>query len=433
MNILCIGYYDKFSRFFLQIENELKQQYKGVEISIESTYLSGFLYSFVRRKSGSWISCNAWYKALKNKSFYEQQILNNAAYKGFDIEQIIEKHTSSDHTLRLQLMAYIDILETKVEKANLILMIGDLRLPFEVAKKIAEQKKIPIYHFEQGPFSTTLIDKKGVNANASIRGYTNDAPLTSEKQKFVDFFLQKTKSKKYNRSPIYRGLDYFLEFFLMKTSVFPPDIKINNSIFKKDYHSLNSKQFKPKNLMGHEKVYLLITQVPFDVNMTHHSPHYKNHTEILTNVHENLPNDSILVVREHPLYKGKYESSFYDYIKKSANIFVDNNDLYVTLNNVNAVIVNNSTVGLEAIAHNKAVLTLGNSYYDESNICLKMYEKKMLKNLLVEVLSYQPDKVKVINFLYYFFTEQVVEGYITDSKLIAASNVLKKISLNYKN
>ena len=105
----------------------------------------------------------------------------------------------------------------------------------------------------------------------------------------------------------------------------------------------------------------------------------------------------------------------------------------MTLNNVNAVIVNNSTVGLEAIAHNKAVLTLGNSYYDESNICLKMYEKKMLKNLLVEVLSYQPDKVKVINFLYYFFTEQVVEGYITDSKLIAASNVLKKISLNYKN
>ena len=431
MNVLCIGYYDKFSRFFLQIKKKLKQQNLLLKLTIESTYFSGFLYGFIRFQSGGWISMNAWLKVWRNQQNYQKHLAKNTIYKGFNIDELfLNQHVTN--YLKCQAMAYIDLFEKKLQNIDTLLMIGDLRLPFEIAKKIAFKNNIPVYFLEQGPFATTFIDTNGVNANANIRGYKPDSAYNKNKKDKVTVLLNRTKYKKYHRLPVYRGLDYLLELLLKKTLFFPPDLKIDHPLFKNSSKQIAEKIFKATE-HPNKNVYLLICQVPYDVNMTHHSPHYNNHFDILRDVHQNLPENSILIVREHPVYSGKYEDTFYQYIVSHENIYTDSNKNFTdVLNAADAVIVNNSTVGLEAISHNKNVLVLANSYYDDSEICLKMNNRNELKELLKEVLNYQPDQNKIIDFLHQFFTKQVVEGFITDKKLIAADTVFQRIFEYYK-
>ena len=47
MNILCIGYYDKFSRFFLEIKKELKKKDENLKFTILSIHFSGFIYFLI--------------------------------------------------------------------------------------------------------------------------------------------------------------------------------------------------------------------------------------------------------------------------------------------------------------------------------------------------------------------------------------------------
>jgi len=424
--VLCIGYYDKFSRFFLALNKRHKKASIENTLQIQSTYLSGFIYNSLRFKTSSWISMNASIKAKINKKKY-QKYLENGIYKEVNFNQLILSDSTNKINLKYQAMAYIDILEKKLHGVNILILIGDLRLPFEIAKEIAYRNSIKIYYLEQGPFNTTFIDTKGVNCNATIRNFKPDNDFNEEKKLFVSKLLNAPKRKKYLRSPIYRGFDYLFDFIFEKSLIYPPDLKINDPFFVKKNKLITKKTIDLKQVKN-KNIFLLICQVPFDVNMTHHSPHFKNHYEIIKAVYHNLPENSILIVREHPVYKGKYEKEFYEFILKYESIYIDNSqDLNTILNWTHAVIVNNSTVGLEAITKRKAVLVLGDAYYDSSNLCLKLKNKKELKDLLIDVLSYTPNKNIVTNFLHEFFTKQVVEGYITDKKLIAAESIYNRI------
>lgn len=437
MKILCIGYYDKFSRFFDYLRKDFQKKETVSEFKIFNMYLSGTLYEWLRFRKSNWISFDAWMLSRKRLKTYKQSLKESNHYKDFDLEQIISMNINTKHhnpkDLFYQTMGYIDILENQLENIDLLLMIGDSRLPFEIAKQLAKKKSIPIYYFEQGPFSSTFIDTKGVNANASIRYYTPNGTFDEAKQQKISPFLNRTKNKKYNRSPIYRSLDYLLELIFSRTFIFPPDLRIDNPLLINRTKIVKFKKFNQNSLVNNN-IFLLVCQVPYDVNMTHHSPFYKNHYDILKDVHQNLPENSILVIREHPIYKGKYEEKFYKYIVNNSNIYIDTNKkLDPILNISNAVIVNNSTVGLEAISKFKSVLVLADAYYDESGICLKLRNTSELRSLLQELLTFCPDKNKIIDFLDYFITEQVVEGYVTDRNSTVFSSISNRISNHLKN
>ena len=434
MNVFCIGYYDKFSRFFIHIEKHLKQKHPDLKFSIASIYISGYLYSKLRNLPSSALTFQAWLLAYKHRKKYHKIISSETHYKGFHIENLISlyKENNSNSIIK-QALAYIDILDEKLKDVDILLLIGDLRLPVEIAKTIAEKQKITTYFIEQGPYQTTLFDAQGVNANASIRGYqSTETKNSTEKEDFINHFTNREKKKKYNRSPLYRGLDYFLEALLSKTPILPPDLKINNPLFKYKNQRLASKSFSNYKSTTSKNIFLLICQVPFDVNMTHHSPFYKNHEEILEDVYSHLPENSILVVREHPIYKGKYGTRFYNYILNNKTIFLDTHqDFSKILSTTNVVIVNNSTVGLEAIVQNKTVVALANSYYDSSDICLKLAEKAQLNLLLKKALTYKIDKTSKVNFLYNFFKHHLIEGFITDEYLTAPKTIAEKINSKF--
>lgn len=429
MKVVCIGYYDKFARFFIGIKKQLAQTNPKLKFSIISIYLSGYLYSLLRFIPSSLISYQALWRSYFYHKNYKQILSKNSTYKDFAIEQLTQHYYGSKNkkNIQLQALAYIDILEKKIKNINLLLLVGDLRLPVEIAKNLAKRNNIQTYFIEQGPYQTTFFDTKGVNANASIRAYTSiDENGLEEKQVFIRNFIYRNKNKKYRRSPIYRGLDYVLEAFLNKTPFLPPDLKIDYPLLgKNNTSSLNdSNKVQP----AFEQTYLLICQVPFDVNMTHHSPFYDNHYQILFDVHKNLPEKSKLIVREHPVYKRKYQKKFYTYIANHHNVVIDHHqDFSKSLNLADVVIVNNSTVGLEAIVKKKTVVVLANSYYDSSGICLKLTHHQNLKDMLLQSLTYKIDETKRVNFLYELFKNHLIEGFITDQRLNATKTIAEAI------
>lgn len=434
MNVLCIGYYDKFSRLFLKIKKHFKNIYPNAKFTVDSMYFSGYLYTLFRGQQGSFLSFKAWRLAKKNKEKYNVHLASSRLYKNFDLDKLIlsiyNYNYHEEEDLLRQAMAYIDILEQKIVGVDLLLLIGDSRLPFEIAKQMAKNVNIKIYHIEQGPFNTTILDQKGVNANLSVRGYMPKTKINESEKTQAYKILEKQKNKKYFRNPMYRGLDYLLEFFIMNTSIYPPDLKIAFSIIDKYISNAGFKNFIAKEHID-KNIFLFACQVPFDVNITHHSPYYKKHADILKVIYFNLPTNSILLVREHPIYKNQYEEDFYNFIRKKERIFLAKDlDLQQAVELANTVIVVNSTVGLEAITKFKSVVVIGDSYYDNSNICKKYFLENNLQKLLTESLSYTPNKSTVLDFINHLSEKSLLPGFITDRGSAVAHQIVNKIILD---
>jgi capsular polysaccharide export protein len=422
MKVICLSTLDKFSRFYLDIERELKAKSKtDISLKVFSLYLSGFLYTLIRLKYSSWISVKAWVLAQRKKKLYSEIINSQNTYKSikfndyYVFHKALSKKTSIKY-LQLQTLAYIDIFDAifSKEQPDYLISIGDSRLCIEIAIALAKSKEIKVFYIEQGPFNTTFFDNEGVNANISIRTKENLVNHTN-----TDVATKSERStKKYNRSPIYRGLDIVLMSLFENTFIYPPDLKYS------DLNSYRSKRSYSKlDHIKKEQRALLILQVPLDVNMIYHSPNYKSHTEIIESVYTNLPKSLKLVVREHPLYVNKYEAPLYEFISKN-NILIDNSTpLNAALDLAKIVIVNNSTVGIEAIFNNKTVVVLGNAFYDNKDICLKLEEKKELSNILEKAIDYIPNKSKIDTFKNELHSTVLLKGAITDKSLVSSKTI----------
>jgi capsular polysaccharide export protein len=433
MKILCLSTLDKFSRFYLDIEKQLcaKNKY-DIDLKVYSVYFSGFLYTLLRFKFSTWISVKAWYLAKRKRVHYKNVIHTSREYKGLIYNDFIKFHLGlnkniSPLSLQLQALAYIDIFEDifETERPNYLISIGDSRLYVEAAIAVAKQKNVKVFYIEQGPFNTTFFDEAGVNANLSIRNNSNYNLVDSNYQQNNNII----KQKKYGRSPIYRGIDMLLKSLFERNSIYPPDLKHTDlNTFKPK--SQKNKSSRTANKNG-EQTFLLILQVPLDVNMIYHSPHFNSHTEIIKSIYAQLPENSKLLVREHPLYINKYESELYDFIIKN-EILIDNaSPLNKAIENAQVVIVNNSTVGIEAIFNYKPVVVLGNAFYDYDLICLKLKDKNDLNSVLKNALDYSANKNEIDNFKQLLYNTVLLEGAITDKDLNSPKLIANHLLANH--
>ncbi len=433
MKILCFGTLDKFSRFYLKIKSGLDS---SSVFRIYSLHFSGFLYTLIRFQFSCFLPLRAWVLALKNKKRYLEIINNHNKYKDINYKNLIRFHlklnaSTSKKRLLFQALAYIDLLEKVfVEiQPNLIILIGDSRLSIETSIALAKKFNIKTYYIEQGPFNSTFFNNTGVNANARFEVSLDTKNISSIEKKVITF-ITKPESKKYRRSFIYRGIDYLLSKMFERTFIFPPDLKGIDTfptLFKSTKKAGIVKSDKEKN------TFLFILQVPMDVNMIYHSPHFRNHFSALKAVHQSLPKKAQLIIREHPLYRGKYETELYEYAQINNLDFDTNISLKESLKFTQVVIVNNSTAGIEAIALKKKVVVLGNSYYDHPKVCIKYDGKTDLKDVLIKAINFSTDNNSISLFIHSLIQNNLVNGHIKDLDLIAARIISNKIETEFNN
>lgn len=421
--ILTVGYYADFSKFFKEIDDELSKLSPDYTFLHINLHLSGYLYSLLHNQHSIYLP---WVAAHKNKNI--KPVVQS------EVECFINYHLKlnpgiDSSKLTAQAAKYYHYFESLLGdyQPDLIIVSGDSRMPVEILQYLAVKHSINIYHFEQAPLGRTILDKQGVNANCSFRdiNYAEIEGINGNEP------IKPFKFEKWAGYKKYRAIDLLIEkllpFLQPVEHIRPKRTLVDNTL----YQQAMASEFVSKDAIA-GNIYLLVLQVPDDVNMIYHSPHFSNHFEIVKAVHQALPKGSILIVREHPLFKKMYESELYTYIKDNDDIFFDNSArLFDAMNGADVVVVNNSTVGLEAIEIGKPIVILGNAYYDRFPMCYK-YDGNDLMTLLVNAASEPDEKVLALRkqYLVYLFNHCFIPGHFRDEKGIAPGNIAKWISQN---
>jgi len=256
--------------------------------------------------------------------------------------------------------------------------------PYLTMVKAAEHAKKRILFFENGLLpNTTTVDYCGVNAH-------NCLPRTPE------FYLNYTASaNKLNNSDI-----------------------VTNGLTKQ--HSLKNKTVQlltrdphKKRKLTNQKLnsfnfpYIFIPfQVPADSQVVLHSPWVQSMEQLFHLVrdarnhlmqqgHTEFP---YLVFKEHPSWPGNFTELYNmdDYC-----LFANENSTQDLIENSEAVITINSTVGLESLLLGKKVITLGNACYNIEQLVLSASNKSELIQILSTLASWEFNEALRQSFIHF--------------------------------
>lgn len=265
---------------------------------------------------------------------------------------------------------------------QLIFGYGDCRIYHQIAKKIAEYLKIPIYFFEEGYFRPNFItlEKSGVNNNSTLPRspqfyrYLKLNPIKKQINIGSDFsrriiysiiyylatalLTKKYKHYRHHRSisPIYEGLSW-LRSGLLK---YPYKIK---SLLK---YKLITKKFG-------KKFYLFPLQIKDDAQIKFHYPKgsiKKSLETVIRSFSQRAPGSTALIIKHHPMDRGhtNYNKTIKELSKKfgvtDRVFYVDDLPNPVLLRNSQGLVTINSTMGLSGILHRRKVITLGKCFYN---------------------------------------------------------------------
>lgn len=386
-SILTVSFYADFSRFF----NEIGSQF-GTETKMLNLCLcpSAYIYSKIH-------SQNSIFLPLAISLFDVSEVCQVEAGED-ELRTICSYHTNPESYFNIANI-YLSFFHYFLKKNNfdLIILSGDSRLAIRALDYMAKRLNIKTIYFEQGPYGTTILDSKGVNANCSFR-YNNDVlDDSTAKNKALTRKIKKWKGHKK-----YRLFDYFFDYLKLTRQEFR-DTKVS---FSKKNVLINRRSLP-------DEFILLVLQVPEDANMRCHSPFFKCHYDIVKSVYDSLPDGISLVIREHPLYRGAYEKELYKFITENDVFLSNDHDLEQSIKQSRLVVVNNSTVGIESLLLKKQVLVLGDAYYDNPSFVYK-YNGDNLKKDIHEAITNQLSPELVEKRLNYLFEECFISGHFRE-------------------
>lgn len=426
--VVFFGFYDDFARFFIAIRKHLSD--REIASFFWANNLSGYLYWLFRAPGVAWFAMVPFIYVftfyLNGKNFGKLQLSCE------EIEWLIEYHEKRFYglyklALKVKAKIYFCYMFewAKKNNADMFIISGDSRLISRIAKLVAEKLKIKTLFFEQGPNGTTILDPIGVNANCSFR------KMVPIRRAAYENFSTTKKNTVHKRSNIYRISDYLIDM-LLPNFLFPEIVENNiKSSLKKIWGKKNKvvREGGPSRSFFEKKFILLILQVPNDANMILHSPYYNSQKQIVADVIDNVPDDTMLIIREHPLYIRSYDKNVYFRASQAKNVRIDNDTpLSTLLDKATLVIVNNSTVGFEAILHQKPTLVLGDSYYDSCKLVTKWDGVSPLDVVIKRAIKFNPVKADYDDYISWMFSKNFIPGHFRSECLDDLSkSIFKRI------
>ena len=370
--------------------------------------------------------CANRYLKKKNAFVYNAYTVSDSNYGRFNIEDNYElayrlatfninamKIYGREEKVRLikRAISYLNYFDLIFKEQNLDLLIssGDSRLVPQVLIFLARQYCVPIIFFEQGPFGTTTFDTKGVNANSSFSPRLDY--LDEQKRDQLRKRIRELKNNagnnywRFKKRPLMDRLYDSVTLLYLYPPIFlrrmlAPDLQIGLSFWRfarslaySSKTQRNGKLSSDCELPTHYVV--LILQVPVDAQLIEHSPYFSDFNKMVCEVFEALPSGYQLIIREHPQYKGRYSKEVYKYLEKNNIAIANDVPLEMLLMKSSLVVVNNSTVGLEALLIGKKVVALGRSIYSGRGVTFDFRPDTPLAELLKAALDTKLDGKRV--------------------------------------
>lgn len=153
-------------------------------------------------------------------------------------------------------------------------------------------------------------------------------------------------------------------------------------------------------------------QVPSDMQVTLHSPWVRDMAhflEVVTAAAEDNP-DEVFVIKEHPSFKHSVKNHLPPHPRV---IFANGNITSELLEQSRAVMTLNSTVGIEALLHDKPVITLGEACYNIEGLVQRAQDTAAL-NKALQNRDFRPDEMLRQQFLGYLWNRYLLHGSYND-------------------
>ncbi|WP_079478041.1 capsular polysaccharide export protein, LipB/KpsS family [Halobacillus salinus] len=388
----------------------------------------------------------------KIKTFFVPRHITKATYPISDSELLNMKiynitykremkHTDvsrKELTTYKRYMHYIDRFIEEYE-IDTICMFNGYHWIDQVATYLAREKGLKTIFFEQGYFRpyTLTCDPEGIN---------NDASLPRDKAFYQDVQVNKQRFDHHLSSPENDELRHvegedltqvaFVKLVSMLGSVMRihPNFYAHISWYEAVKYFLFKQAFKRKAVDQDPlpKEYLFIPfQVARDTQILYNSSIKSMEALVdlvyrhVQTVNEKHNRNIHLVFKEHP---EDMPRNSYKKLKKRYED--DPNVLFFQKQNVNelikkslGVITINSTVGIEALAEFKPVITLGEAFYNIDGVVHHCSDLETLDGK-IEAALYEPlNKTLITKFLYYLRFHYQLEGNLISRNARTAQNV----------
>jgi capsular polysaccharide export protein len=242
---------------------------------------------------------------------------------------------------------------------------GSLSTEREILKYCREHG-IPYYCGELGWFpqsGTFYFDRKGVNCESTLIDWKYFEPITLKQQAFLDL-----------------GLSY--------------------------YHDFSDKKGRTKET---DFVFVPL-QDESDSQIIVHSPRFKTMQALVDYVEKFIPGR--IIVKKHPRCK-EVEVKI-----SPKNMLVETGTIHDFLPNAKYVVTINSTVGVEALAYHKPVITLGNTFYESRGLTYKVTNDEEMVKAVEWAEKGQVAAEVIESFLHYLITRQWYNSFLSDPNRI---------------
>jgi GT2 family glycosyltransferase/glycosyltransferase involved in cell wall biosynthesis len=222
-------------------------------------------------------------------------------------------------------------------KAVACYLWNGLVYPPKALKTICKTKHIPVFCLERGLLPDRLVvDPVGINFGGSLGGKNWELLLANQAGR------EHTTAK-----------NYIAEYRLRKQSI------VNHGVYL-DKYSLYTRLGIPLS----KRIILFPNQIDTDTNIFYYSPYYKTNISVLKELvlaTRQLP-DAFIIVKSHPEDTETSLDGLNELLGRSG-IVVTDIALPALIESAYAIVVRNSTVGLEGVLFNKPVIVLGQSAY----------------------------------------------------------------------
>jgi capsular polysaccharide export protein len=264
----------------------------------------------------------------------------------------------------VHLMAGI-LRENEKRRPDLIFVLNGEHYKQQAVIAWAKEQGVPVAYLELGYLPNTMVlDGKGIN-------YANGMP----------------------RSPAFYR-DYQ-----------PQGIQVDSTLVRRPPRTPVG---EPISLPKH---YLFVPfQVYDDTQILIHSPWVKSMErlhEVLEMTVDDLPNDTVYVVKEHPTSKKSYPQL---HQRHSRILYANANDTQELIERARCVITINSTVGIESLLLGRPVITLGNACYNIEGLVSHANNTDELRALVAKPEQLPFDEELITRFVAWLSEVYLVPG-----------------------
>jgi hypothetical protein len=130
-------------------------------------------------------------------------------------------------------------------------------------------------------------------------------------------------------------------------------------------------------------------------------PHCYDQASLIEQIADALPHGHDLVLKEHPMSIGRNRLALLRRLDRipNARLVAPHTSSHELIRRAEAVAVISSTVGLEALLHDKPVLTLGQPFYSGYGITVDVDSFREIRTAVPAVLRFQPNHERILRFL----------------------------------